>query len=217
MKEAEWIYNNQGYQVIKDIIISIRENRQYLSELDGKIGDGDHGVNMSKGFTIADQRINEDQSLSDGFRIIGEVLLMEIGGSMGPIYGTFFDTFYQVSKDNERITASVFYKMFNAAINSTIDVCGASPGDKTLIDTMLPALHSLENSLKSGNGFSIALNDMVAGARDGMNSTVNMVARMGRSARLGDRSVGYIDPGAASCYIILESMASSIRKLIKSE
>ncbi len=214
MKETEWINNNQGYPVISSIVTSVRENRQYLSELDGKIGDGDHGVNMSKGFAMAGQRINDKTSLSDGFQIIGEVLLMEIGGSMGPIYGTFFESLYQESKDKEKITASDFHSMLKTAINSTIDICGASPGDKTLIDTMVPALNALETSLENRNGFSVALGDMIAGAKEGMESTENMVAKMGRSARLGERSVGFIDAGAASCYIILESMADSMKELI---
>ncbi len=217
MGKTEWINNKKGYQVIKDIINSIRKNRQYLSELDGQIGDGDHGVNMSKGFALAEQKLNEDTSLSDGFRIIGEVLLMEIGGAMGPIYGTFFETFYEQSRNKDRITASTFNEMLKAAIESTLEICGASPGDKTLIDALVPAAVSLEESIKSGNSFDVVLSDMASGAREGMNSTKEMIAKKGRSARLGERSLGFIDAGAASCYIILESMARSMKAVIESE
>ena len=84
-------FSNKGNaSIVMDIIDAIKSNKNYLSDIDGLIGDGDHGINMNKGFSIAGQRISDDETFSSAMKILGDTLLLEIGGSMGPIYGTFF-------------------------------------------------------------------------------------------------------------------------------
>lgn len=213
----EWFLNEDGYEIVRGIISAIQSNKEYLSRIDGEIGDGDHGVNMNKGFTIAAERIDESSNLSDGFNIIGMVLMMEIGGSMGPIYGTFFESLYEKSRAAEKIDAHLFYDMLNSATSSVVELCSAQTGDKTLVDTLIPATESFKRSLENNESFRDTLAAMIEGARKGRDSTLDMVAKKGRSARLGERSRGVLDAGAVSCCIILETMAESMTRLIKSE
>jgi phosphoenolpyruvate---glycerone phosphotransferase subunit DhaL len=213
----EWFFNKDGYIVIKEIISAIQSNKEYLSRIDGEIGDGDHGINMNKGFTIASERINDNSNLSEGFNEIAKVLMMEIGGSMGPIYGTFFEVLSEKSHSFEKIDSRLFYEMINSATNAVIDICEAQVGDKTLIDTLAPAIAKFKLSIEKNHCFKVALWDMVEGAREGRDSTLDMIAKKGRSARLGARSKGVIDAGSASCFIILETLATTIIKILKND
>ena len=132
---------------------------------------------MNKGFTIASGRITEDSSLSDGFDEIANVLMMEIGGSMGPIYGTFFEILSEKSRPFDKIDPNIFNDMLSSATNAVIEICEAKVGDKTLIDTLAPAVDSFRLSLEKGDSFKDSLAAMVEGAREGRDSTVNMVAK----------------------------------------
>ena len=85
----EYFYNDHNAGIVMDIIAAIQFNKAYLSDIDGQIGDGDHGINMNKGFTMAGERISASQSFTTAMKILGDTLLLEVGGSMGPIYGTF--------------------------------------------------------------------------------------------------------------------------------
>ncbi len=211
----DYFLNRDGIRIIREIISSIQSNKVYLSTIDGKIGDGDHGINMNKGFTMASQRIGDSCTLSAGFGEIANVLMTEIGGSMGPIYGTFFETLSEKSRQFEQITSDRFAMMLSSATDAVMELCEAQPGDKTLIDTLVPAVNCYKIALEKGATFGMALGEMVKGARKGLDSTLDMVSKKGRSSRLGERSRGVIDAGAASCYIILEALANSIPGLLR--
>jgi dihydroxyacetone kinase-like protein len=149
--------NAQGIAIVHGMIKVIQDNKQYLSDIDGQIGDGDHGINMNKGFTLCEDRLKEAPvTLSEGLNILSNILMMKIGGSMGPLYGLFFKA---MAKE------SALTKMKDAAIA-------------------------------------------------GRDSTKDMISRIGRSSRLGERSIGVIDAGAASCCFILCAMADEIVGLI---
>lgn len=88
----EFFLNSEGRSIVLNIIDAVKSNKAYLSDIDGLIGDGDHGINMNKGFSIAESRISSDDSFHTAMKKLGDTLILEIGGSMGPIYGTFFRT-----------------------------------------------------------------------------------------------------------------------------
>lgn len=211
----QYIENDKNALIVKKIIQSIHENAKYLSEIDGETGDGDHGINMNKGFLIADERIQDEDSFSDALKILGRTLIMDIGGSMGPIYGTLFSKLSYTLKDREKITADIFEEAINNAKNGLMDLAGARPGDKTLVDTIIPAYESFKRSNQSEYNFSECLDAMSNGAEEGKESTKAMVAKVGRAARLGERSRGHLDAGATSCYIILCSMAIGMKEQMK--
>lgn len=211
----EKINNKDGRRIMLSMVNAIQENKAYLSDIDGLIGDGDHGANMNKGFTLFAVRLGEDEiSFSDGLTELGMVLFNEIGGSMGPIYGTIFTDMGESLNGLSEIGLSSFTEMMLAGLSGLQEIVDAREGDKTLIDTLSPAVQSLRDSLVSGTTFEQALADMVEAAKKGMDATKNMVAKYGRSSRLGERSRGVLDAGAVSSFIILKAMAEGITVLL---
>ena len=206
--------NIEGALALKQVIKAIQQNKDYLGMVDGEIGDGDHGVNMNKGFSLAGERIEDQHGFSDASKIIAESLMDDIGGSMGPLYGSFFKALWRHSRNLETIDARQYADMLKAATTAVMDIGGAKVGDKTLVDTLAPACAAFEQSLESGNDFDVALNESVKAAEGGKNSTKEMIAKIGRSARLGERSRGVLDAGAASSYLIIESMHTAIRGIL---
>jgi dihydroxyacetone kinase-like protein len=199
-----------------DIVLAIArrivENRGYLSDIDGLIGDGDHGVNMAKGFSLAAERLRgEAQSLAVSLATVGEVLMTEIGGSMGPLYGVMFSGFADALDGVEDVDAAVFERMLRKGLEEVQSIGDAKVGDKTLIDTFAPALQAFSAALANRGGFAAALDALVAAAEKGRDSTIGLVAKIGRASRLGERSRGVLDPGAVSCAIILRAFGEGAK------
>ena len=131
----------EGYKILNNMISVIKENKAYLSEIDGAIGDGDHGINMSKGFTMTEERLEgETPDLFKALNTLGRTLLMEIGGSMGPLYGQIFKGMAKEVKEKEQIDADTFASMLEAAYDAVKKLGNAKVGDKTLVDTLDPAV-----------------------------------------------------------------------------
>jgi len=209
------VKNDAGREIMLRMVRGIQENKAYLGEIDGLIGDGDHGMNMNKGFTLYSEDLGDEQTtFADGLFDLGTVLFNKIGGSMGPIYGTLFMDMSEVIEDEEEIDLTLWSKMLETGLESLYDIVDARPGDKTLIDTLYPAVESIKKAEESGECFEKALEDMKVAARQGMESTKDLVAQYGRSARLGERSRNVVDAGATSCYILLESIADGMLKLM---
>lgn len=208
--------NKDGAIIIKNLIKTIQSNKDYLSEIDGKIGDGDHGINMNKGFTLCESKMQDKSfTMSEAFEILSSTLMNDIGGSMGPLYGVFFEALSDVSSEKEEINATIFEEMIQSGLAEIQDIGNAKKGDKTLLDTLIPAVESYSESISSGKDFKTALEDLKESANIGWRSTEDMVAKIGRASRLGERSRGVLDAGATSCYLIITSIASSIQELIQ--
>jgi dihydroxyacetone kinase-like protein len=207
--------NRDGIQIVFDLIQAVRENKQFLSDIDGAIGDGDHGVNMNKGFTLCQEELQVNPGdLAHGLRTLSKILIMKIGGSMGPLYGTFFKSMATACDGVNIIDAAVFGKMLASGREGVQRISNATPGDKTLMDVLVPAEAAYREAAELGEPFQACLEKMAAASRQGRDATRDMVAKVGRSSRLGERSRGVIDAGAASCCLILETMASSIGRLL---
>lgn len=204
---------NQGAgDIIREIAAIIIENKAYLSEIDGKIGDGDHGINMAKGFGRAAERLDQQGTLTDAMQVLSNVLMAEIGGSMGPLYGMMFSDMADDIEATDVIDAAVFGKMIRAGLAGVQEIGSAKVGDKTLLDALVPASVAFDTALAEGRDFDAALQIMKAAAETGRDSTIDMVARLGRSARLGERSRGVLDAGATSCCMILSGFSDGIRQ-----
>jgi dihydroxyacetone kinase-like protein len=203
--------NKDGRGVLLAMVKGIQDNKQYLGDVDGLIGDGDHGMNMNKGFTLYEEQLGDDETtFSDGLFDLGNVLLTKIGGSMGPIYGTLLMGMSDAEDDEDEITLDLLAKMFEQGLADLQEIVDAKVGDKTLVDTLAPATESLKKSAAEGKDFKEALEDMKAAAAAGRDSTINLKANFGRAARLGERSRGVLDAGATSCCIIITAMADGI-------
>lgn len=213
----QYFLNDKGIVIVDELIKTIQENAKYLSELDGAIGDGDHGINMNKGFTMCKDRLMDKQiDLSAGLNILGEVLLNEIGGAMGPLYGMFFIEMSKACNNQKQINSKVFKSMLEAAISgiNEVDLSQAKIGDKTMMDTLIPAVEAYTTAINHGKSFIEALEEMKIAAKKGKESTKELIAKVGRASRLGERSKGFLDVGAVSSWLILRSMADSMIQII---
>lgn len=205
--------NADGKSIVLAMIKAIQNNREYLGEIDGLIGDGDHGMNMNKGFSMCEKSIaDQDLSFSDCLDQLGDILITEIGGSMGPIYGTIFMDMADSAQDE--IDGKVFSRMLNAGRDGLFEIIEARVGDKTLVDVLAPACDTFEKAINSGDDFAEALKKMKETAEAGKESTKELVAKFGRSSRLGERSKGVLDAGATSCNIILQAMSDEILNIL---
>ena len=213
VRTGDVIANSSAAGVALAICEAIHENAAYLSEVDGETGDGDHGINMNKGFLLAKERITDDMTFSEALATIGDTLVKDIGGSMGPIYGTFFDALSERLDVAKFDAADIEYALADV-VSSLKDLAGAKEGDKTLIDTAAPAARAFTDALAEGKSFSEALAALAQGAEDGLESTRGMQAKIGRAARLGERSIGHLDAGATSCKIILTTLAEGLKALL---
>lgn len=207
--------NSEAGIVVRNLAETIRSNREYLSEIDGETGDGDHGINMDKGFSLAMVKCAQtDLSLSEGLGILADTLLNDIGGSMGPLYGMFFQAIGETAADHEDIDKEIFLKMLENGVGEICEIGSARRGDKSLLDTLVPALEAYRAALLKGDQFGSALDSLKSAAKEGWLSTKDMVAQIGRASRLGERSRGHLDAGATSAYLLLSTFADSIQKLL---
>jgi dihydroxyacetone kinase-like protein len=209
--------NTEGVLVVDRMILGIRENKQYLSDIDGAIGDGDHGINMNKGFTLTREALDKDPGdFSHGLITLAKILMMRIGGAMGPLYGKIFKTMGKAFAGHEQIDAKLFQTALKGIKEGMSALSPAKVGDKTLVDALYPAIEEFDRAIDSGNDFKGSLEAMKKAAESGRDATEDMVAQLGRSSRLGERSRGVVDAGAVSCALLLGIMADTIIDLIES-
>ncbi len=207
--------NLEGAIIITDMIEAIYENKQHLSDIDGLIGDGDHGINMNKGFQLCKAKLEETPvDLATSAQTLAKILLMKIGGSMGPLYGKLYGGFAKALAGVGQIGKEQMQVALNAMLASIQSISPAKPGDKTLLDALVPAIDAYNSAIEAGADFVTALDAMSAAARTGRDSTIDMVAMLGRASRLGERSRGVQDAGATSCCLLLETLATSSKKLL---
>ena len=207
--------NTDGAIIISNMIDAIAENKQYLSDIDGLIGDGDHGINMNKGFQLCkEQLISKPGNLSHSAGILSKILMMKIGGSMGPLYGKLYSGFSKALDGKEQIGTAEMQAALEGMVAAIQKISPATLGDKTLMDTLLPAVEAYKNAAEAGEDFPTSLQAMKAAAQTGRDSTKEMVAKLGRASRLGERSRGVLDAGSCSCCLLLETLADTILVLL---
>ncbi|MFK3969911.1 dihydroxyacetone kinase subunit DhaL [Pseudomonas sp. NPDC087358] len=200
-----------GSAIVGDLVSVIVANREYLSEVDGAIGDGDHGINMAKGFAHCGRTIEGRQlSLAEALDELTLSLMEGIGGSMGPLYGSLFIGMANEVRDTQTIDAAQFARLLRGGLTSLQDITEAGVGDKCLMDTLIPAVEAAEKASREGVSFDELLMQVKAAASQGRDSTRDLVAKIGRASRLGERSVGVLDAGAVSCCLILTRLADSV-------
>ncbi len=206
---------DRGADIVRALIRVITENRAYLSEIDGAIGDGDHGVNMAKGFALCAEKMGPGaMSLSAALQLLGETLMESIGGSMGPLYGMYFIGLGEAAEGIDQIAAPDFQAMLEQGLTDLRSITEAQIGDKCLMDTVVPATSAFSGALAAGAEFAAALDRMTEAAEAGRDSTKEMVAKIGRASRLGERSRGTLDAGATSCALLLAEMAAAMKPML---
>jgi dihydroxyacetone kinase-like protein len=200
-----------GSAIVNDLVTVIVANREYLSEVDGAIGDGDHGINMAKGFAHCGRALAGRQlDLAEALDELTLSLMEGIGGSMGPLYGSLFIGMADEVRGCQQIDAARFARLLRGGLSSLQDITDAGVGDKCLMDTLIPAVEAFEQAEAGGASFKEALQRMKSAASQGRDSTRDLVAKIGRASRLGERSLGALDAGAVSCCLILTQLADSV-------
>jgi phosphoenolpyruvate---glycerone phosphotransferase subunit DhaL len=195
---------------MKRFAAQVAENRSYLTKLDGAIGDGDHGTNMDRGMKKALERLEatDADDIGAALKAVGMALVSSVGGAAGPLYGTFFLQMGQATAGRSELDLAAFTDALDAGVQGVIKRGKAEPGDKTMVDALLPALEALRQA--NGDDVAGALQRAAAAAREGMEATVPMVARKGRASYLGERSAGHQDPGATSSHLLLSTAAEAL-------
>jgi phosphoenolpyruvate---glycerone phosphotransferase subunit DhaL len=195
---------------MKRFAADVAENRQYLTRLDGAIGDGDHGTNMDRGMKKALERLDatDGDDIGASLKTVGMALVSSVGGAAGPLYGTLFLQMGQSAAGRSELDLAGFTDALDAGVQGVIKRGKAEPGDKTMLDALGPALDALRKA--DGDDVATALEQAAEAAREGMESTVPMVARKGRASYLGERSAGHQDPGATSSHLLLKAAAEAV-------
>lgn len=193
--------------VIDDLIVLAEEKKDYFSELDSAIGDGDHGMNLSIGFRAVNKDLDswKTENIDIIFKKVGTALLDKVGGASGPLYGGFFSKFGIPAKGKEEVSFDEFIEMMEAGI-AIIEKRGkAVVGDKTMVDTLRPAVNALRTAYEDEKlSPKDAMKKSLEVGKAGSDSTIPIIAKKGRAMRLGERAIGHRDPGSASSAAILE-------------
>jgi dihydroxyacetone kinase-like protein len=187
----------------------IAEHRVELVQLDTAIGDGDHGTNMDRGMKKALEKLDGQEGADIGalLKTVAMALISSVGGAAGPLYGTLFLQMGTASAGKEELDLAGWTAAVDAGIKGVQARGKAQPGDKTMIDALLPALAALE---AADGDAGEALRKAADAAEEGMKATIPLEARKGRASYLGPRSVGHQDPGATSSYLLMRTAAETL-------
>jgi dihydroxyacetone kinase-like protein len=196
---------------IKACAAVLKENKDYLTQLDAAIGDADHGANMDRGFRAVMGKLPEiqDKDIGTIFKTVGMTLISTVGGAGGPLYGTFYLQAGMKSVGKLELTLDDWIMALDAAVGGVVMRGKAVLGDKTMVDALTPAVEALRQASADHLTISQALDTSAVAAKDGMVATIPLVARKGRASYLGERSADHQDPGATSSYLILQAAADT--------
>lgn len=181
-----------------------------LTELDTAIGDGDHGLNMNRGFQKVAEKLPsvEDKDIATLLKTTGMTLLSSVGGASGPLFGTFFIKAAQSATGKETLTVADLAELIKTGTEGVVSRGKAEPNDKTMCDVWWPVSTALENAASQPLNEAIAA--AVEAAKQGVGSTIPMQARKGRASYLGERSIGHADPGGTSVLLLMETLQQSL-------
>ena len=195
-------------QIFFKICENIEKNKDYFSELDRAIGDGDHGVTMSIGWTAVKEKLSEfsDDITFDKICIqVASSFLSAVGASAGPLYSTALMRGGAKLKGLKNVNSSQMADFFEAAANGIKERGKAELGDKTMLDVWLPVSEVMKINVEQNEDIIEILLKGSLIADQAMKSTKDMLSNKGRSSKLGERSKGHIDPGAASSEMIIRT------------
>ena len=185
------------------------ENRQRLTEMDQAVGDGDFGISLDRGFTAvqAELSANPPADIRTVFSNVATVLIKTMGGSSGPLLGTFFLRAGATCAGKAELAAADVVALFQAGVEGLQQRGKAELGDKTMLDALIPAVDAMRGALDAGSGLTEILDRGAAAAEAGARATITMQARKGRGSYLGERSVGHQDPGATGAHLLVKAAA----------
>ncbi|HLX47415.1 MAG TPA: dihydroxyacetone kinase subunit DhaL [Streptosporangiaceae bacterium] len=186
----------------------VDEQRDHLTQLDAAIGDADHGINLSRGFTAVLDALESAAPQTPGaiLTLTGATLISKVGGASGPLYGMAFRRAGKSLGDAAEVDLPALGEALEAAVAGVQQLGAAREGDKTMVDALAPAVAAFSKAVSEGASPAGALTALARAAGEGATATISMQALKGRASYLGPRSVGHEDPGAASAALILGAL-----------
>lgn len=180
---------------------SVDREAERLTALDSPIGDADHGSNLRRGFSAVAATLEKEAPDTPGAVLIlaGRTLISTVGGASGPLYGTLLRRTGKALGDADEVSAEQLTEALRAGVEAVMTLGGAAPGDKTMIDALVPAVDAL------GTGFAAGR----TAAEQGALATTPLQACKGRASYLGERSIGHQDPGATSASLLIGALAEA--------
>ncbi|WP_288777756.1 dihydroxyacetone kinase subunit DhaL [uncultured Mitsuokella sp.] len=197
------------------VAAAIIAQKDYLTDLDRQIADGDHGINMTRGFQAAMDAVEEmDDTTKPGpvLETIGKAFIHNVGGAAGPLYGTGFIKATAVCDENTKLNVASFEKLLGAAIAGIEKRGHAKKGDKTMLDALIPIHACFLPENAEGKTLFEVLQDASHAAKEGVDYTKTIAARRGRASLVGERSIGHEDPGAVSSMLMYRALYNFLRK-----
>ena len=207
-----WINQQKVIEILRNIGETIEKEKLFLTELDNVIGDGDHGINLSRGFQEVEKKLDTlaDKDIGTILKTVGMTLVSTVGGASGPLYGTAFMKAGQLMAGKDAVDINDFVEILRVSIEGIKMRGKSTTGEKTMLDAMVPALAAMEGALKAAKDPKEILLEGVEAAEDGVAYTKTIIATKGRASYLGERSIGHQDPGATSFTLMLSVIAKSL-------
>ena len=199
-------------EILANMAEKIQGQKDFLTELDNEIGDGDHGINMARGFAAVKEKLPAmaDKDVGAILKEVGMTLVSTVGGASGPLYGTAFMKAGMACKGMAEISGEDMLKALSAAIAGIKQRGKSEEGEKTMLDALCPAERALSEALEGGAALKDALGKAVDAAEAGLLHTRDIIATKGRASYLGERSLGHQDPGAASSLLMLQVLEAAL-------
>ena len=198
---------------MQEVASAVEAEADHLTQLDSAIGDGDHGVNMTRGFRAVTEALGAvDGAQPPGKLLVtaGKTLVSTVGGASGPLWGTALRRAGRALADTPVLDGPALATALDAALGGVVELGAAEAGDKTMVDALAPAVQALREGVERGEDLGVAIATAAAAAEEGARATVPMQARKGRASYLGERSVGHQDPGATSTALIVAALGRSL-------
>ena len=196
---------------LNEAAVAVREQRDYLTQLDAAIGDADHGTNMDRGFTAVVEKLDGLEGPPGKLlTTAGSTLVSTVGGASGPLWGTALRRAGRTLGDADDFGGTELADALDAALAGIVELGAAQEGDKTMVDAFAPAVRALRARLDGGGELADALADARAAGEEGMRGTTPLQASKGRASYLGERSIGHQDPGATSTALIIAALERSV-------
>jgi dihydroxyacetone kinase-like protein len=191
--------------------VLVEEHRTELTDLDSAIGDGDHGTNMARGWNAVVEKLNSEKpEYADDFgKLVGMTLISSVGGASGPLFGTFFLRLGSTAGHEQKVAVEHFAHALEAGLDGVIERGKAELADKTMVDALEPAVRAFRTGLAVGD-LAYAARLASEAAQAGRDATRDELAHKGRASYLGERSLGHIDPGAASTALLFQALAEAL-------
>ena len=197
---------------LREFAALVTANEELLTKLDSVIGDGDHGENLRRGMTAVLASLDHDSPVLPGplLKLVGRRLVSTVGGTSGALYGTFFLRMGGAAGDVATLDADDLARCLRAGLEGLVARGHAQAGDKTICDSVIPAVEAFEREVSTGATLAQALHAADTGAQAGRDATASMVARKGRASYLGDRALGHPDAGATSAAMLFRAAAQTL-------